>query len=194
MKTNKHVHASILAVTITALVLTGCSSVSPAKTEPDKSVLSEKVLLRIRPLIETLYINNKELLETYRDLRAIARGHLLQGDDEQLNYVQKATAHIQKAHISAMHQWEFLSIMEYIRSAAMIDYYTLRHKGLEHALHEALYDERFIIVYRAYIDNATAQKDIDSALAIIKSNCDIYRQLLTAIAPLVRKPGPTEVL
>ncbi len=181
----------IVLVSTIICALTACAlhNTSGKHREPSLAMTAE-VQRRILPLIERLYHNSKELKEEYRDLRAVSQAHAFRGDNEQLNYVQKAALYIQKSHLSAMHQWEVLSLIEDIRPAAIVDYYTLRYKGISQATVELVGDERFITIYRAYIKNAEALEDIDAALKLIVDIRNLFDQLKEAIAPLVRKKMP----
>ena len=189
----KLAHISMVSVLLFACMLMACATVDSSDTSANNTLV-DGVQARIKPQVETLYLNVRELQEIYSGLRKLAQAYAIRGDNLQLDYVQKAAIYIQKSYHSASHQWEFLSIMEDIRSEAQIDYYTLRHKGLRYATNEAVYDERFIKIYRSQITNAEALKDIDRALEIIEANRDIFNQIMKAIAPLVRKSGPTEYL
>lgn len=188
-KVNQSLHPAVVVLVI-LWALSGCApgGTSIEGEEPSLSV-TEEVQRRILPLIEQLYLNSRELKEVYRDVRSVSQAHAFRGDDEQLNYVQKAALYIQKSQLSAMHQWEFLSLMEDIRSSAIVDYYTLRYKGLSQATVASVGDERFITIYRAYIKNAAALQDIDAALKLIMDIRNLYEQLKSAIAPLVRGKG-----
>ena len=139
-------------------------------------------------------MHTKELREIYLDLRSVAQAHSFKGLDEQLNYIQKASLYIEKSLIGASHQWEFFSIMHDIRSAAIVDYFTLRHKGLGRAANEARYDVKFITVYQSQITNPVAKEDIDRALSVIAEIRTIYDELTTAIAPVARGGKPNQTL
>ena len=180
----------LVFILVIVLSLTTCSlkhtSIDHRASTPTPAT---EVQRRILPLVEQLYLNTMELKEVYRDLRSVSQAHAFRGEDEQLNYVQKAALYVQKSHLSAMHQWEFLSLMEDIRTDAMVDYYTLRYKGLSQAIDASVGDERFIKIYRAYIKNAAAIQDIDAALKLIVDNRNLFEQLTAAIAPMVRQKG-----
>ena len=189
----KKYNQSIYQIVVTLVIVlssTSCSlkHASVDHREPPPTP-SKEVQRRIQPLVEQLYLNTMELKEVYRDLRSVSQAHAFRGDDEQLNYVQKAALYVQKSYLSALHQWEFLSLMEDIRTAAIVDYYTLRHKGLSQAINASVGDERFIKIYRAYIKSAAAIQDIDAALKLIVDNRNLFEQLAAAIAPLVRQKG-----
>ncbi len=180
----------IAFILVIVLPLTTCSlkNASIDHREPPPTPAIE-VQQHIRPLVEQLYLNTMALKEEYRDLRSVSQAHAFRGDDEQLNYVQKAALYVQKSYLSSMHQWEFLSLMEDIRATAIVDYYTLRYKGLSQAIDASVGDERFIKIYRAYIKNEAALQDIDAALKLIVDNRNLFEQIKAAIAPLVRQKG-----
>ena len=185
-KIHQYLYTTIFILVIIC-TLTACAF-KYASNEHRESTLSvsSEVKQRVLTLVEQLYLNSRELKEVYRDLRSVAQVHAFSGDDEQLNYVQKAALYIQKSYLSAIHQWEFLSLMEDIRPAAIVDYYTLRYKGLSQAIVESASDERFITIYHAYINNAAAFEDIEAAIKLIVDNRNLFKQLTEAIAPLVR--------
>ncbi len=192
MQTNQTIQR-IAFVLLAALLAVSCSIATSSTSRPDND-LTAKVQTRIKPLVEALYLNTREQLAIYGDLRSVAQAHALGGDDKQLNYLQKAALYVQKTHLSSWHQWEMLSIMEDIRDEARLDYYTLRRKGLHQAMDEEVYDERFITIYQTQISHAEAQKDIQRALKMIQRNRKIYRQLIDAIAPLVSMDGDVSQL
>lgn len=148
---------------------------------------------RIKALVERLYLESKELKTIYLDLRAISNAHAFLPDDLQLNYLQKSALYVEKAHLSAHHQWELFAIMNAIRPSSAMDYYTLRHQSLGQAANQARYDQRFLEVYRPFISSEEAQKEIGRALASIDEIQKLYTELMEAIAPLVRKGTPTAI-
>ncbi len=183
----------LTAVTLAAiLVLTACAASKSAPNDQPEPGIAREVQSLITPMVETLYLNTRELIETYRDLRAVARAHAFRADDDQLNYVQKIALYVLKSHDSSYHQWEFLSLMHDIRPSATMDYFTLRHKGLHKAAREALDDERFIEIYQSKITHPAANTDIDRALTIIRANRKILLNIAAAIAPMVHRRATGE--
>jgi len=164
--------------------------------EPDSGSANpsaDKTQAQIKPLVETLYLKTKDLEVIYQDLRTVANAHALLPDDLQLSYIQKTALYVQIVLQSASSQWEFLSMMESIKPAALQDFYTLRHRALRKTLDETGYDIRFLKLYKTFITSTEAQKDILSALTTIEEIRNIYGQLIDAIAPLVHQSLPTSI-
>jgi hypothetical protein len=180
---------SILAVLLTAAVL-GCTTLSGDVSQtslPGKTPSGD-----IQPLIEKLLLNHKSLEQIYQDLRLIAEGTLFYGSDEQLNYIQKACLYVQLADLTAQHQWDGLSLMDYIQKSRLRDFYTLKISGLKQALFESAYQLNFLNTYQASIDNKTALDDIEAAVDLIRDNMDIFQKLIAALTPLANPDRPAD--
>jgi hypothetical protein len=187
-KSDIFVAAALLALFCCTACSTGGGPAAGGADDP-----AGKMQERIKPMVEALYLQTKELEAIYLDLRTVARAHAFLPDDLQLSHIQKAALYVQNALQGAFHQWEFLSIMDDIKPAAVRDYYTLRHQAMKEALDETASDVRFLKLYQAYITSAEAQTDIGRALSAIEEIQKTYGQLIEAIAPLVRQARPALV-
>jgi hypothetical protein len=177
----------LLGVALIAAVF-GCATLPgdvSQKPSPHKTPSGD-----VRPLIEKLLINHKNLEPIYQDLRLIAEGNLFYGSDEQLNYIQKACLYVQLANMTAYHQWDGLSLADYIQPGQLRDFYTLRISGLKQALFDSAYHLNFLNTYHAFIENKTALDDIEAAVNLIRDNMDIFQKLVTALTPLANPSPP----
>jgi hypothetical protein len=172
----------LMAVVFSCQSLPGHVSKEPAPEKTPADV--------IRPLIEKLLINHNDLQRTYQDMRLIAEGNLFYGSDEQLNYIQKACLYVQLADMTGYHQWDGLSLLDYIRPDRRRDFYTLKINGLKQALFDSAYQLNFLNTYQAFIENKTAVGDIDTAVNLIRDNMDIFQKLIAALTPLANPAAP----
>jgi hypothetical protein len=177
----------ILEVLLMAAVFSCATPPGDVSLEPspNKTLSGE-----VRPLIEKLLINHKTLEQSYQDLRLISEGNLFYGSDEQLNYIQKACLYVQLADLTAYHQWDGLSLLDYIQPGQLRDFYTLKISGLKQALFDSAYQLNFLNTYHAFIENKTALNDIEAAVNLIRDNMDIFQKLVTALTPLANPSSP----
>jgi hypothetical protein len=146
-----HIRTSAVIGLLAAVLLFSACATGTHSVAQERQARITAAHAQIKPLVEKLYLGAKALEEIYHDLRVVAQAYALMGDQEQLDYLQKAALYIQKSAMQAHNQWEILSLMEDIRPEALGDYHTLRAKALRDVIAEARYDERLLKVYRQFI-------------------------------------------
>jgi hypothetical protein len=162
-----------------ALWLTACGAINAPPSEP-----ASPVETRIKPLIETLKLNMVALEESYQLLRASAANHAFLGGGEQLDVTQKTAFFVKGAIDGARHQWEVLAIVDYIRSEAMRDYFTLRAEGLKSASSDLALNITLVDLYGSFIAAEMVQSDVALAMERLRAVEENYARLLAEIAPL----------
>ena len=179
----KHLYAALVLVTLVSGV-SACASARSSDREPAAIDVS-----RINPLIESLKLHTVALDRQYSLLRASAADYAFRGLDEQLNYIQKAALFVQSALEGAKHQWEILSIVDYIKEETLRDYFTLRLQGLKTASTELAHHITLVDLYAARLKADLPRQDAAQALKILKTIQEDYAQLMTALAPLANPRG-----
>ncbi len=170
-----------------ALSLAACATATVPVRDP------AYVDTRIKPLIEALKLDTVALEGQYGLLRASAADYAFRAD-EQLNHIQKAALFVLNALESAKHQWEILSIVDYIKSDALGDYFTLRVQGLKRAAGDLSHDITLVDLYGAMLAAGTAREDVGHALTVLDAIQRDYEQLLSAMGPLANAPPRTALL
>ena len=187
-------HWCIVASLVTAVLLmmsVGCSrSVAPGgATSPEAGGVAEADALTRE--IESLYLTWYRLDTVYKDIKSLEKGYLFDRDDRQLGYVQKASLYVQDAALRVHHQWQRLSVIDYIRPSMVRDYLTLCVKGLTLNLDEIDYDQMFLRIYTPAIKNEAVAGDLEKAQALIDENVAVLKRILVIIEPLAReRPVP----
>jgi hypothetical protein len=159
----------------------GLGCVTAPDTAPTVKPSGSSVFTQSDELIKKLHINQKELLRIYQNIRLISEGQLFYGSDEQLNTIQKSSLYILLSNRTAHHQWEVLSIMEFIHSDHKKDYISFLIKGLRQAVFNSAYDLNFLNTYYAFIENQDAREHIDRAVALIRANMELYKKLMDVL-------------
>ena len=171
------------------LVLAGCASNSkPVDTGTTASIAEQNEA--IRPIVEQLSTNQRELKTVYDDLHITARDALM-GDkpDQQLNYIQKAYLHVNEAQIISDYQTRMLSVLNYIREERRQDYLTLQARGLDIAKGRMNHVISLLDLYGAFIRHPGALEKIGQAKGLIQGNIYLYDKLLVILEPLVHPAG-----
>jgi hypothetical protein len=157
----------------------GCATAP--EIAPSVKFSEPSVLIQSEELIEDINNNQKELLRIYQNIRLISEGHLFYGSDEQLYTIQKSSLYILLSNRTAHHQWEVLSIMEFIHSDHKKNYISFLIKGLRQAVFNSAYDLNYLNTFYAFIENQDARKYVDRAVVIIRTNMDLYKKLMAVL-------------
>ena len=179
-----------LLVALLLAATTGCSTTG----KPGAPVLSAAGIAEqndtIRPVVEKLAVNVRELRVIYEDLHILARDTLSGADPErQLDYVQKVYLYVEAALLVAESEYKMLSVLNYIKDARRTDYLTLRAGGLDEALMRMNRTIEFIALYEAFITNPKVTATIARGQALIQGNIYLYGQLLDILQPWVHPAG-----
>ena len=153
---------------LSCVLISGCNTMNHARATGSNTIDADPIITELRPHIEALYLEWHELDQIYKDIKFLERGFLFQQNDRQLDYVQKVCLYIQDASVRIYNQWTNLSIIHYIHPEYMQDYLTIRTKGLSLTIDAIGYDEKFIAIYRASIEQNGILTDIEKALIQIK--------------------------
>ena len=170
-------------------ILTGCTILNQTDRQKTQTFNTDQIVADLTPQIETLYLTWHELDQTYKDIKFLERGFLFDPDDRELGTIQKAGLYVQDASVRSRHQWEQLSVLNYIRPEMMRDYLTLRVNGLTSAIKEIGYDEQFLTIYGSFITHDAVIEDLNRARDGIKKNRDLLNQILERLLPVA---NPTE--
>ena len=170
-------------------LLTGCTILNQTDRQKTQTFNTDQIVADLTPQIETLYLTWHELDQTYKDIKFLERGFLFDPDDRELGTIQKAGLYVQDASVRSRHQWEQLSVLNYIRPEMMRDYLTLRVNGLTSAIKEIGYDEQFLTIYGSFITHDAVIEDLNRARDGIKKNRDLLNQILERLLPVA---NPTE--
>ena len=171
----------------TILVLSAALAVAACTTLPTAQEPAAGGIDRLKPLIESLKLDTVALEEQYRLLRATAADYAFRSD-EQLNYVQKTALFVQSALEGARHQWEVLSIVDYVKTEAVGDYCTLRAQGLKTAYAELAVNITLVDLYGTLLKAEVPRSDAAEALKVLQVIRQDYEQLLSAVEPLANVP------
>ena len=170
-------------------ILTGCTILNQTDRQKTQTFNTDQIVADLTPQIETLYLSWHELHQTYKDIKFLERGFLFDPDDRELGTIQKAGLYVQDASVRSRHQWEQLSVLNYIRPEMMRDYLTLRVNGLTSAIKEIGYDEQFLTIYGSFITHDAVIEDLNRARDGIKKNRDLLNRILERLLPVA---NPTE--
>lgn len=154
----------------------GCAAVSTPEMA-NRSEAFPKAFTEHAPL-EKLHQNEEKLMQIFKDIRLISEGNLFYGSDEQLNTIQKASLYILSSARTVRYQSVLLSISPNIRSNNSNEYTALLLKESEQAVFDSANDLNFLNTYHAFIDNKAAREHIDGAVALIRENIELYKQLM----------------
>ena len=165
-------------------ILTGCTILNQTDRQKTQTFNTDQIVADLTPQIETLYLSWHELDQTYKDIKFLERGFLFDPDDRELGIIQKAGLYVQDASVRSRHQWEQLSVLNYIRPEMMRDYLTLRVNGLTSAIKEIGYDEQFLTIYGSFITNEAVIEDLNRAGSLIKKNRELLNQILERLLPV----------
>jgi hypothetical protein len=174
--------------------LSGCTAHNWADGAGPQPIATESIIVDLTPHIERLYLSWHELDQTYKDIKFLERAFLFDPDDRQLGYIQKAGLYIENAAVRIRHQWEQLSVLQYIRPEMMRDYLTLRVSGLSAAIKAIGYDDKFLAIYGSFIAHEAVTEDVNRARGHIEKNMDILNQILKRLLPLANATAPPTVL
>ena len=180
----------ILLITI----LTGCTILNQTDRQKTQTFNTDQIVANLTPQIETLYLTWHELDQTYKDIKFLERGFLFDPDDRELGTIQKAGLYVQDASVRSRHQWEQLSVLNYIRPEMMRDYLTLRVNGLTSAIKEIGYDEQFLTIFGSFITNEAVIEDLNRAGSLIKKNRNLLNQILERLLPVANPAVPPMAL
>lgn len=183
----------ILALLVLSAALVGCGAGarSPLPGPPARHV--DAFIDDLTPDIEELYLSWHELDRIYKDIKFLERGFIFDPDDRQLGYIQKASLYLQDASVRIHGRWEQLSVLNYIQPAMFRDYLTLTVDGLTTTLKAIAYDEMFLEIYAAYIEEEAVIADLERArnqMDTINSLLHRIRQQLVPVANST-KPSPS---
>jgi hypothetical protein len=156
--------------------LIGCAHSNKDRNGPDVSSEAAAQKSLMKPVVEALFMNHKQLEYLHGDIHEVARELLFQSD-RQLDYIQKAALYIKEAYLLGYAEWQLLSIMEYIKPDSLQDYLTLRRKGLTQSIPEIQYTIKQIELYRNFIQDKRADKIIRDAVGIIEGNIRLMGRL-----------------
>ncbi|MFH1981019.1 MAG: hypothetical protein ABIL58_04185 [Pseudomonadota bacterium] len=172
------------------LLATACTTTGkPAASVPSAATIAEENDA-IRPVVEKLAVNVRELRVVYDDLHILARGAISGADpDRQLDYVQKVYLYVNAALLVAEYQYKMLSVLNYVKDARRTDYLTLRARGLDEAISRMKETIIFMTLYDAFIINPKVTATIARTQALIQGNIYLYDQLLDILQPLVHPAG-----
>jgi hypothetical protein len=174
--------------------LSGCTAYNRTDVSGPQPIATESIIADLTPHIERLYLSWHELDQTYKDIKFLERAFLFDPDDRQLGYIQKAGLYIENAAVRIRHQWEQLSVLQYIRPEMMRDYLTLRVSGLSAAIKAIGYDDKFLAIYGSFIAHEAVTEDVNRARGHIEKNMDILNQILERLLPLANATAPPTVL
>jgi len=162
----------------------GCAPLNQTNNGKTPGIDTDPIIAILTPDIEKLYLSWHELDQTYKDIKFLERAFLVDPDDRQLAYIQKAGLYVQDAVVRIHHRWEQLSVLHYIRPEMMRDYLTLNVKGLTSALKEIEYDDKFLTIYGTFITHEAVTDELNRARERIQKNMDVLNQILERLRPI----------
>jgi len=180
----------VLLFALIVAAATGCTTTGkPSAPVPSAAGIAEQNE-RIRPVVEKLAVNVRELRVVYEDLHILARDTLAGPDPErQLDYVQKVYLYVNAALLAAESEYKMRSVLNYIKADRRTDYLTWRAAGLDEALTRMKHAIEFIALYEAFITNSKVTDTIAQGQALIQGNIYLYEQLLDILQPWVNPAG-----
>jgi hypothetical protein len=166
-----------------ALTVTGCAAITETDPSPPRAFSGDTIIVALTPDIEALYLAWHELDQVYKDIKYLERAFLFEPDG-QLGTIQKVSLYIQDASVRIHHQWDRLSVLDYIRPEMMRDYLTLCVKDLRSAIDEIGYDQLFLKIYGPDVKHPDVTRALDSATGHIEKNKGLLNQILDTLIPL----------
>ena len=142
----------------------------------------------LKPHIERLYLNNKQLEKIHQDLHEITIISF-KGPETQSSYIRQSNLFINEANLMCKNQWELLSITAYIKDEHITDFYTLRARGLQSVISESNHRIHLLKLYSGYIRNKQALDSIDTAIGIIEGNIYLFETISEMLQPLIHPPN-----
>lgn len=161
------------------LVVTVLGCTAAIDPKPETKTVSSFTIPQSKAMIEKLDSNHKQLIGIYQDMQIIAEGDLFYGSDEQLCTIQKSNLYILLSTRTVRYQKQLLSMMDNIDTKNRQNYLSMLTKELKQAVFDSAADLNFLNTYYAFIENETAQENIDTAVTLIRDNMNIYKRLIT---------------
>ncbi|MGD9209755.1 MAG: hypothetical protein PVI90_03215 [Desulfobacteraceae bacterium] len=161
------------------LVVTVLGCTTAIDPKPETKTVSSFTIPQSKAMIEKLDSNHKQLIGIYQDMQIIAEGDLFYGSDEQLCTIQKSNLYILLSTRTVRYQKQLLSMMDNIDTKNRQNYLSMLTKELKQAVFDSAADLNFLNTYYAFIENETAQENIDTAVTLIRDNMNIYKRLIT---------------
>ena len=140
----------------------------------------------LKDAVEKLFFNQKALARVSEALHRQAWRHL-NGSDEGLARLQRAAIHIDQARTEALHQWELLAVVDYIRDSARGDFFTLRYRGLHRARERSRELLQLVDLYSGFVDDDSADQALDHGLSLIRANIYLFESLIKIIEPSINE-------
>ncbi len=188
MKTRARRTTGWMARIAVMMMLTGCAALHQQPAQPGAEPFdAERVVATLTPEIENLYLAWHDLDQIYKDLKFLERGFLLDPDDRQLAYIQRAALYIQDASVRANHAWQQLSVLGYIRPDRMRDYLTVTVNALTEAINAIGYDDQFIDIYGAFIRHDAVQADLSRARNQMETIAVLLKGIRNRLAPMTNQ-------
>jgi hypothetical protein len=161
----------------------GCAVFEQNQPSQSTRIDNSELISTITPAIEQLYLTWNDLDQKYKDIKFIERGYLSYPDDTQLGYCQKVALYVQDASVRIHHNWDRLSVIHYIRPEKMPDYLTLTVRSLLDDIGEIDYDDKFITLYAAFMQNEAVRKEIEQAQDLIRESVETLIEIKEKILP-----------
>ncbi len=182
--------AAAVIMLMVAVSAGGCGTTAAVRqTDPKVSAIDQENQ-RIRPIVEKMAENARQLKEVYKALHADAADMLAESqDDEQLAHIQKVYLIVDVARTISYYQWQLFSVVHYISPERRKDYFTLRARGIADARSEQAHMITLLEVYQAFITYAPASATIDRATGMMRGNLYLYDQMLDVLQPLAHPAG-----
>jgi hypothetical protein len=172
-------------VVLIVLLVAGCTGMLPTEMHAGKEAKAIDIVDALNPEVEALYLAWHRLDAVHKDIKALEKGFLFDGDDRQLGYIQKASLYVQDAALRIHYQWQRFSVLAYIRPQMIRDYLTLGVKRLTLDRDEIGYDRMFLRIYAPAIDNAAVGADLERALERIDDCEAILEKMSKMLEPVV---------
>ena len=162
---------------ILALFLLPAAGLPAAADGPDDA---------LKDAVEKLFFNQKALARVSQALHRQAWQHL-NGSDQGLAHLQRAAIHIDQSRTEALHQWELLAVVDYIRDSARGDFFTLRYRGLHRAQERSRELLQLVDLYSGFVGDNTADQALDHGRALIRANIYLFESLINIIEPFINE-------
>lgn len=166
---------------ILILAVTGMGCAGAVVPEPAPTAVAPSLMSQSRVLIEKLDLNQKQLADIYQQMQVIAEGDLFYGSDEQLSTIQKSSLHILLSNRTARYQTQLLSALSYVGVKNRKDYLPILIKSLEQAVFDSAAELNNLNTHYAFIEKEAARDNIDRAVTLIRTNLDLYKQILSML-------------